>query len=399
MDGARKWGQSLIAAVMAGAAGVALIGGTGAPSVMASSGSPASSPTTLRELVSRAKTEMRVLSAEVQTARSRIARDQAQSAQERRQLASLVAAEYTGAPNGLLSVLASPTFNSALDTQIAMADLTQSQRQLLTRLAQAVRTEQATEASLQQAQRHEAATESRLLAEELVAQYQTAAAVLAPRVQGGPASTSSPNSSATSPTGVSPTPPPAPASTPTASGPAPTPGATPPPDSGGAGPFTVNTNLTLPSGISVHQIQEFLQSTPLAGDAGFFVQAEQSNHVSAIYLVADAVLETGWGTSALYTNKHNLFGFEAYDANPYVDGETFSSDQDCIDYVSWFVSVYYLTPSGSQVPNYGGQPGTVATGAYFNGPTPSGMNVDYASDPNWASKIARIGALLQSMPA
>ena len=29
-------------------------------------------------------------------------------------------------------------------------------------------------------------------------------------------------------------------------------------------------------------------------------------------------------------------------------------------------------------------------GAYYHGPTLRGMNVDYASDPFWASKIAAI---------
>lgn len=400
MDGARKWGQTAVAAVIAGAGALALIAGTGAPWVRASSSSPSESPATLSALVAKAKAEINSLGAEVQTAREEIAKDRAQIGQERQQLATLVSEEYTGAPNGLLSILASPDFNSALDTQIEMDQLTQSQRQLLLKLAQAVRDEQTTEADLQQEQQQEATTESRLQAEELVAEFQANQPADPPRVQGGPARTSSPASTTT----PIPTPTPTPASSPPPSAPAPSapappPTSTPPPATGSGGLFTVSSNLTLSSGISVHQIQEFLQGTPLEGDAGYFVQAEQTNHVSAIYLIGDAVLETGWGTSALYASKHNLFGFEAYDANPYVDGQTFTSDQDCISYVSWFVSVYYLTAPGSQVANYGGQPGTVPTGQYYHGPTPAGMNVDYASDQSWASKIARIGVLLQSMPA
>jgi flagellum-specific peptidoglycan hydrolase FlgJ len=350
--------------------------------VGASSNPSSQTPATLAALVSKAKADLATLGAEVQTARETIAKDKAESAQERQQLAALIADEYTGAPDGLLSVLASPDFNSALDTQIAMDQLTQSQRQLLVKLAQNVHQEQASEVQLQQEVEQEQATESRLKAEELVAEFQATAITAQPLAQGGPAPASPP------------TPAPTVAPTPSSSVP-PTP-SSPGPPQGSGGPFTVNTNLTLASGVSLQQIQAFLQGTPLEADAGYFVQAEQTNHVSAIYLVADAVLETGWGTSALYTNKHNLFGFEAYDANPYVDGETFTSDQDCISYVSWFVSVYYLTPPGSQVANYGGQAGTVATGQYYHGPTPAGMNVDYASDPSWASKIAQIGALLQS---
>ena len=378
----RNWGRTAVATTIAGAAALGLIAATGAPWVRASSGPPSQSPATLSALVAKAKADLATLGAEVQTARETIARDKTESGQERHQLTALVAEEYTGAPNGLLSVLASPDFNSALNTQIAMDQLTQSQRQLLIRLAANVHQEQAAEVQLAQEQQQEEATESRLKAEELVAEFQVTAATEQPIVQGGPITPSAP---APTPTA---------ATTPTPSAPSTTPG-TPAPPAQTGGPFTVNTNLTLASGVSLQQIQAFLQRTPLEADAGYFAQAEQQNGVSAIYLVADAVLETGWGTSALYTEKHNLFGFEAYDANPYVDGENFSSDQDCISYVSWFVSVYYLTPPGSQVANYGGQAGTVPTGQYYHGPTPAGMNVDYASDQNWASKIAQIGALLQ----
>lgn len=375
---ARHWGQTAVATTITGAAALALIAGTSAPWVRAGSGPPSQSPATLSGLVTKAKADLATLGAEVQTARETIAKDKAETGQERHQLAGLISEEYTGAPNGFLSILASPDFNSALNTQIAMAQLTQSQRLLLVRLAQSVHQEQASEAQLEQEQQQEAATESRLKAEELVADFQATEATERPVIQGAPLPASSP----------------APTLTPTPNMPTPTPGSPAPPSQTG-GPFTVNTNLTLASGVSVQQIQDFLQGTPLQSDAGYFAQAEQQNGVSAIYLVADAVLETGWGTSSLYTQKHNLFGFEAYDANPYVDGETFTSDQDCISYVSWFVSVSYLTPPGSQVANYGGQAGTVATGQYYHGPTPAGMSVDYASDPSWASKIAQIGALLQ----
>ncbi|MGA7172387.1 MAG: glucosaminidase domain-containing protein [Candidatus Dormiibacterota bacterium] len=389
MDGAKKWGQTAVAAVIAGVGALAWIAGTGAPLVSANSNSTSNSPTTLAALVAKAKSEMINLDAEVQTARAAIANDKSQIGQERRQLANLLSAEYTGAPNGLLSVLASPDFNSALDTEIALDQLTQSQRQLLLKLAQDVRNEQSSEAALQVEQKQEAGTEARLQAEELVAEFQATQASEAasqPQGQTGTDSKSSPGSASTSPT-----PKPSTASTPTVPTGTPTPGG--PPQTGG--PFTVNTNLTLPSGITLGQIQEFLQG-PLEGDASYFLQAEQIDHVSAIYLVSDAILETGDGTSQLYLQKHNLFGFGAYDADPFADGQSFSSDQDCISFVSWFVSVYYLTPPGSQVPSYGGQPGTVATGQFYNGATPAGMNVDYASDPLWASKIAQIGALLQS---
>jgi beta-N-acetylglucosaminidase len=142
-----------------------------------------------------------------------------------------------------------------------------------------------------------------------------------------------------------------------------------------AGPlFTVDTNLTLPSGETAASLDQFLDGSALAGLGGSFMQAEATYHVSARYFVAHAILESGWGTSSIAQNKHNLFGFGADDANPYGDAMTFPSFDACIQYVAQFIATNYLVP----------------TGRFYHGPTLRGMNVDYASDPNWAEKIASI---------
>ncbi|MGH7697450.1 MAG: glucosaminidase domain-containing protein, partial [Candidatus Dormibacteria bacterium] len=368
MDGVRQWGQTGLAALVATAGALTLVGATGGAAVSAAPSAASVEVATLGALVAKTQAQETNLRAQVQTARQVISRDLARIHSERGQLADLVAQEYTGAPDGLLSVLASPSFNSALDTQITLDQLTHAQRQLLLNLAQDLSSEERAAAQLKQEQQQEAVAESRLEAEELVAEYQAAHP---------PPPPPPPSSSADGPAVAGPTPTPTPPPSPP---PPPPPPPNPPQPGGGGGPFTVDTNLTLPSDIGLAQIQNFLQGTPLEVDSGLFLQAEQTEHVSAIYLVSDAVLETGWGTSCLYSTKHNLFGFGAYDGNPCGFGESFASDQDCVAYVSWFVSVYYLTPPGSEVPSYGGQPGTVATGRYYNLPTPAGMNVDYASD-------------------
>lgn len=142
-----------------------------------------------------------------------------------------------------------------------------------------------------------------------------------------------------------------------------------------AGPvFTVDTDLTLPSGENAQTIDNFLRGTKMAGLGDSFMRAEQQFHVSARYFVAHAILESDWGQSAIAQDKHNLFGFNADDANPYQDATTFPSFDACIQYVAQFIAVNYLSP----------------TGRYYHGPTLRGMNVDYATDPNWAYKIARI---------
>jgi beta-N-acetylglucosaminidase len=142
--------------------------------------------------------------------------------------------------------------------------------------------------------------------------------------------------------------------------------------------FTVDTDLTLPSGETAAKLNTFLGGSALAGLGGSFMTAETTYHVSARYFVAHAILESAWGTSAIAQNKHNLFGYGADDRNPYGDAMTFSSFDACIQFVAQKVDENYLSPSGP----------------FYHGPTLRGMNVDYASDPNWAAKIAAIASTI-----
>ena len=138
--------------------------------------------------------------------------------------------------------------------------------------------------------------------------------------------------------------------------------------------FTIDTDLTKPSGETAAKLDSFLSGSALAGLGGSFMAAETTYHVSARYFVAHAILESAWGTSAIAHDKHNLFGYGADDANPYGDALSFPSFDACIQFVAQKVAQDYLSPNGP----------------YYHGPTLRGMNVDYASDPLWASKIARI---------
>jgi beta-N-acetylglucosaminidase len=138
--------------------------------------------------------------------------------------------------------------------------------------------------------------------------------------------------------------------------------------------FTVDTNLTVPSGETAASLNQFLAGSPLANLGDSFMHAEATYHVSARYFVAHAILESGWGGSAIAQGKHNLFGFGADDANPYGDAMSFTSFDACIQFVAQFIETRYLTVGGQ----------------FYHGPTLRGMNVDYASDPNWAEKIASI---------
>ena len=132
--------------------------------------------------------------------------------------------------------------------------------------------------------------------------------------------------------------------------------------------------------MTVDQINQFLQNTPLAGLGSAYLQAEATFGVSAYWLVGASVLESDWGYSDIAQEKNNLFGYGANDANPYQDALTFTSFSACIDFVAQVVSTNYLAP----------------TGEFFSSPTMQGMNVYYATDPLWASKIAAQARNLQN---
>jgi hypothetical protein len=143
--------------------------------------------------------------------------------------------------------------------------------------------------------------------------------------------------------------------------------------------FTINTNLLRPSGYTADELNAFVRrqghaSSGLAHDGDAFVKAEKDTGVNAQYLLAHAIHESGWGTSSIYREKHNLFGISAFDRSPGESATTFKDDADCIDYMAHFVKRDYLSPDGK----------------YFNGATLKGMNEKYATDKGWAEKIANI---------
>lgn len=133
-------------------------------------------------------------------------------------------------------------------------------------------------------------------------------------------------------------------------------------------------DLKKPSGLTAGQINYFLKNCPLAGLGQSFIDNEKNNQVNARYFCAHAIHESGWGRSRIAQDKNNLFGFGAYDRDPYNNAYSYSSKAACIDSVGRYIAKHYLTPGGQ----------------YYNGPTLPGMNVRYATDKLWAEKIARL---------
>ncbi|MCY0894873.1 MAG: peptidoglycan-binding protein [Alicyclobacillaceae bacterium] len=147
------------------------------------------------------------------------------------------------------------------------------------------------------------------------------------------------------------------------------------PSSVPSGPSFTNVDLRFPapSDINASSIDSYLSanSSPLTGLGSVFMQAQSTYGVDANYLVSHAILESYWGKSQIALEKNNLYGYGAYNSNPGNDAGMYPSDAYAIRFQAWEVRNNYLDPSGS----------------LYVSPTLTGMNVNYATDPNWATDI------------
>ena len=146
--------------------------------------------------------------------------------------------------------------------------------------------------------------------------------------------------------------------------------------------------LNKPSGLTK---QDFIKV--LSGDsrdvnkifeenAALFYEVEQKYNVNGILLAAMGIHESGWGTSQISKDKKNLFGYGAYDSSPYSSAFTFETYGEGIELLAKVLSKYYLNEAGTKI--YDDEK---AVASFYNGPTLSGINVRYASDPDWAVKV------------
>ena len=118
-------------------------------------------------------------------------------------------------------------------------------------------------------------------------------------------------------------------------------------------------------------------ASSLYGKGTYFYNSQQIYGVNAILSYSLSRNETGNGRSNLSINKHNGFGLNAVDTNPY-NGATY--------YASFASSIYGYT---SKWNTYGY---SYATDWRYYGPAfgdkYNGMNVKYATDAYWSEKMA-----------
>lgn len=145
--------------------------------------------------------------------------------------------------------------------------------------------------------------------------------------------------------------------------------------------------LNKPSGLTLEQFKKILSDSKdtnkiFENNAEYFYYIEQQYNINGVFVVAVGIHESAWGTSKIAREKNNLFGYGAYDSNPYNGAYSFSNYSESIDLIARVFVKYYINPKGTSI--YGGEK---AAGTYYNGPTLSGINIKYATDKNWANSV------------
>lgn len=113
-----------------------------------------------------------------------------------------------------------------------------------------------------------------------------------------------------------------------------------------------------------------------------FYNAEQKYNVNGVFLAAVGIHESAWGTSTISKEKKNLFGYGAYDRDPYNMSYTFEEYKDGIELVAKVFSKYYINPKGTEI--YDNQK---AESDHYNGSNLEGVNKKYSTDENWSKRV------------
>lgn len=152
--------------------------------------------------------------------------------------------------------------------------------------------------------------------------------------------------------------------------------------------ININMNLSKKSNLSIEDFKKILTNLPSDTNKIFennyqvFYDVENKYNINGVFMAALAIHESGWGTSKIANDKKNLFGFGAYDSNPYEYAVSFDTYSLGIESVAKHLAKQYLYEAGTPIYN-----GETAQGLYYNGPTLSGVNTRYATDPDWYVKV------------
>lgn len=135
------------------------------------------------------------------------------------------------------------------------------------------------------------------------------------------------------------------------------------------------------SGLTAEELDAWIDAkappnSPMRGMGALYIEAGEKSGLDPRYLVAHSALETGWGMSNLSGGgdqaNGNWFGIGAFDDNP---NNGYNYDLGLVGGAEWIADNYYNN-------------GQTTLDSMVN--DPGGHN--YATDPEWADKIASIMA-------
>lgn len=117
-----------------------------------------------------------------------------------------------------------------------------------------------------------------------------------------------------------------------------------------------------------------MKGTGLEGLGSWYLKAEQTYGVNAIFLMALTAQESDWGTSHRARTQNNLSGYAVYSSG--AEGVTFSSKGESIMETAKLIAENYINPDG----------------AYYNGVSVASVNIRYCPDDggHWSSNIIEI---------
>lgn len=141
-----------------------------------------------------------------------------------------------------------------------------------------------------------------------------------------------------------------------------------------------NGNLLNSTSLSSNDINNFLKNSNMSGLGEIFKNVEEKTGVNAAFLTALAINESNWGKSKIAQDKNNLFGYGAYNHDPYNSAYHFKDIEDGVLYVAMKLRMNYLTKDGP----------------YFNGYRVEDVNVRYSKTDdgdvnyNWSKTILKL---------
>lgn len=126
------------------------------------------------------------------------------------------------------------------------------------------------------------------------------------------------------------------------------------------------------------------QNRPIGRVAGMIYDEAVSRRIDPAFALAEAILETGWGTSVFARNRHNWFAYQAYYEDPN-QARTFAQDLDGIRIPLEDMSANYFSPGGRYW-------------AGGNGATLSGWAKEWVDGPpaHWQGACRQILALMRA---